>query len=226
MSIPVLEINDLRQTFIQGNTELKVLCGANLKVNLGEIVGLVGPSGSGKSTLLQIAGLLENAQEGTVKICGKAVNDLNDAGRTRIRRRELGFVYQYHHLLPEFSAKENIVLPQMIAGVSKYQAQKKADKLLEEMGLSNRAAHRPSRLSGGEQQRVAIARALANNPRLILADEPTGNLDPTTADHVFSLLLNLVKKSDLAALVATHNPKLVGTMDRTVKLEEGYLLPT
>ena len=178
MSDPVLQIKGLRQTFTQGNISLKVLRGADLEVRPGEIVALVGPSGSGKSTLLQIAGLLEKAQQGDVFIRGTSVNDLRDDARTRIRRQDLGFVYQYHHLLAEFSARENIVLPQMIAGVAKGAAQNKADDLLTTMGLNDRAIHRPARLSGGEQQRVAIARALANNPRLILADEPTGNLDP------------------------------------------------
>ena len=224
MSTPVLEIKGLRQTFHQGESPLEVLRGADLVVNSGEIVALVGPSGSGKSTLLQIAGLLEKAQEGEVSIHGTAVNDLKDDARTQIRRKDLGFVYQYHHLLAEFSARENIVLPQMIYGVSKSTAGKKADKFLEAMGLSDRATHRPARLSGGEQQRVAIARTLANDPTLLLADEPTGNLDPTTADHVFSLLVDLVTKSGVAALIATHNPDLAAKMDRTVRLEEGRLV--
>ncbi len=224
MSTPVLEIKGLRQTFHQGESPLEVLRGADLVVNSGEIVALVGPSGSGKSTLLQIAGLLEKAQEGEVSIHGTAVNDLKDDARTKIRRKDLGFVYQYHYLLAEFSARENIVLPQMISGVSKSTAGNKADELLEAMGLSDRATHRPARLSGGEQQRVAIARTLANDPTLLLADEPTGNLDPTTADHVFSLLVDLVTKSGVAALIATHNPDLAAKMDRTVRLEEGRLV--
>ena len=224
MSDPVLRIKGLRQTFTQGNIPLKVLRGANLEVRPGEIVALVGPSGSGKSTLLQIAGLLEKAQEGDVFIRGNAVNDLQDDARTSIRRQDLGFVYQYHYLLAEFSARENIMVPQMIAGVPKAGAQNKADDLLTAMGLIDRAMHRPARLSGGEQQRVAIARALANNPRLILADEPTGNLDPSTAEHVFSLLVNLTKKSGVAALIATHNQDLAAKMDRIVKLEGGKLL--
>ena len=224
MSEPVLQIKGLRQTFTQGDVSLEVLRDANLEVRSGEIVALVGPSGSGKSTLLQIAGLLEKAQKGDVVIEGTVVNGLRDNARTRIRRHGLGFVYQYHHLLAEFSARENIVLPQMIAGVPRAAAQMKADALLTAMGLSDRATHRPARLSGGEQQRVAIARALANNPRLILADEPTGNLDPSTADFVFSLLVALVKKSDVAALIATHNRDLASKMDRIVKLEGGMLL--
>ena len=224
MSDPVLELKGLHQTFTQGNIPLKVLRGANLEVRPGEIVALVGPSGSGKSTLLQIAGLLEKAQEGDVFIRGNAVNDLQDDARTSIRRQDLGFVYQYHYLLAEFSARENIMVPQMIAGVPKAGAQNKADDLLTAMGLIDRAMHRPARLSGGEQQRVAIARALANNPRLILADEPTGNLDPSTAEHVFSLLVNLTKKSGVAALIATHNQDLAAKMDRIVKLEGGKLL--
>ena len=226
MSDPVLQINGLRQTFTQGDVPLEVLRGADLEVRSGEIVALVGPSGSGKSTLLQIAGLLEKAQKGDVFIQGNAVNGLKDDARTLIRRKGLGFVYQYHHLLAEFSARENIVLPQMIAGVPITAAQNKADGLLTAMGLSDRATHRPARLSGGEQQRVAMARALANKPRLILADEPTGNLDPATADHVFSLLVDLVKKSGVAALIATHNPDLAAKMDRIVKLENGLLLAT
>ncbi len=224
MSDPVLQINGLRQTFTQGDVPLEVLRGADLEVRSGEIVALVGPSGSGKSTLLQIAGLLEKAQKGDVFIQGNAVNGLKDDARTLIRRKGLGFVYQYHHLLAEFSARENIVLPQMIAGVPKAAAQNNADALLAAMGLSDRVTHRPARLSGGEQQRVAIARALANNPRLILADEPTGNLDPATANHVFSLLMDLVKKSGVAALIATHNLDLAAKMDRIVKLEDGLLL--
>ncbi|MDG2033268.1 MAG: ABC transporter ATP-binding protein [Rhodospirillales bacterium] len=226
MSDPVLQIKGLRQTFTQGDVPLEVLRGADLEVRSGEIVALIGPSGSGKSTLLQIAGLLEKAQKGDVSIRGTAVNNLRDDARTQIRRQDLGFVYQYHHLLSEFSARENIMLPQMIAGVPKAAAQNKADNLLTAMGLSDRATHRPARLSGGEQQRVAMARALANNPRLILADEPTGNLDPATADHVFSLLVDLVKKSGVAALIATHNPDLAAKMDRIVKLENGLLLAT
>ena len=224
MPDPVLQIKGLHQTFTQGDVALEVLRGADLEVRSGEIVALVGPSGSGKSTLLQIAGLLEKAQQGDVFIRGISANDLRDDARTRIRRQDLGFVYQYHHLLAEFSARENIVLPQMIAGVAKGAAQNKADSLLTTMGLIDRAMHRPARLSGGEQQRVAIARALANNPRLILADEPTGNLDPATAAHVFSLLVNLVKKSGVAALIATHNQDLAAKMDRVVKLEGGMLL--
>ena len=224
MSDPVLQINGLRQTFTQGDVPLEVLRGADLEVRSGEIVALIGPSGSGKSTLLQIAGLLEKAQKGDVSIRGTAVNNLRDDARTQIRRQDLGFVYQYHHLLSEFSARENIVLPQMIAGVPKAAAQNNADALLAAMGLSDRVTHRPARLSGGEQQRVAIARALANNPRLILADEPTGNLDPATANHVFSLLMDLVKKSGVAALIATHNLDLAAKMDRIVKLEDGLLL--
>lgn len=224
MCDPVLQIKGLRQTFTQGDVPLEVLRGADLEVRSGEIVALVGPSGSGKSTLLQIAGLLEKAQKGDVIIQGTAVNALRDDARTRIRRQGLGFVYQNHHLLAEFSARENIILPQMIAGVPKAAAQNKADDLLMAMGLSDRATHRPARLSGGEQQRVAIARALANNPRLILADEPTGNLDPSTAGYVFSLLVDLVKKSGVAALIATHNLDLAAKMDRIVKLEEGILL--
>ncbi len=224
MSDPILQIKGLSQTFTQGDVRLEVLRGADLEVRSGDIVALVGPSGSGKSTLLQIAGLLEKVQKGDVFIQGIPVNDLSDDVRTRIRRQDLGFIYQYHHLLPEFSARENIVLPQMIAGMSKTAAQNRADELLTAMDLADRATHRPAQLSGGEQQRVAIARALANDPRLILADEPTGNLDPATAGHVFSLLLELVKKFEVAALIATHNPDLAARMDRVVKLKDGLIL--
>lgn len=224
MSETVLELRGITQTFHQGETALEVLQGADLAVHAGEIVALVGPSGSGKSTLLQITGLLEKPQGGDVVVKGQAANDLGDTARTMIRRRELGFVYQYHHLLAEFSARENIVVPQMIAGKAKSEAAKRADELLDAMGLSNRASHRPARLSGGEQQRVAIARALANEPAILLADEPTGNLDPTTADGVFQVLTKLVKESGVCGLIATHNPDLANRMDRIVKLEEGRLV--
>ena len=220
----VIELREIAKHYIMGEEGFYALEGINLDIHLNDYIAIVGSSGSGKSTLLQIAGLLEKAQKGDVIIQGTAVNDLRDDARTRIRRQGLGFVYQNHHLLAEFSARENIILPQMIAGVPKAAAQNKADNLLTAMGLSDRATHRPARLSGGEQQRVAMARALANKPRLILADEPTGNLDPATADHVFSLLVDLVKKSGVAALIATHNLDLAAKMDRIVKLEEGILL--
>ena len=223
MAHTILELIQVRQTFYQGGIPLKVLNGADLTLRSGEIVALVGPSGSGKSTLLQIAGLLEKAEEGEVLILGTAVNKLRDDLRTKIRSKDLGFVYQYHYLLAEFSARENIVIPQMIAGETKARARRKADDLLRDMNLTDRGAHRPARLSGGEQQRVAVARALANGPKLILADEPTGSLDPIAAQRVFSLLIDLVKKNGASALIATHNPELARQMDRVLHLENGKL---
>ncbi|HHZ76722.1 MAG TPA: ABC transporter ATP-binding protein [Rhodospirillales bacterium] len=223
--IDVLKLEDIRKTFFQGRTSLVVLNKANLKIQGGEMVGLIGPSGSGKSTLLQIAGLLENAEEGRVSILGVPMNKLDDNSRTKARGTDIGFVYQYHHLLAEFTALENIVLPQLISGKSKTQANNVANKLLASMQLSDRSTHRPARLSGGEQQRVAVARALANGPRLLLADEPTGNLDHDSAEQVFNLLVELVKKTGVAALIATHNPELAGKMDRVLRLENGILVP-
>tara|TARA_B100000749_G_C18281423_1_gene404546 strand:+ start:102 stop:779 length:678 start_codon:yes stop_codon:yes gene_type:complete len=223
--VDVLELEDIRKTFFQGRTSLVVLNKANLKIQGGEMVGLIGPSGSGKSTLLQIAGLLENAEEGRVSILGVPMNKLDDNSRTKARGTDIGFVYQYHHLLAEFTALENIVLPQLISGKSKTQANNVANKLLASMQLSDRSTHRPARLSGGEQQRVAVARALANGPRLLLADEPTGNLDHDSAEQVFNLLVELVKKTGVAALIATHNPELAGKMDRVLRLENGILVP-
>ena len=220
----VLELTEVRKTFYQGDTALQVLCGVDLTVNSGEIVALIGPSGSGKSTLLQISGVLEKAEEGVVSILGSTVNELSDNVRTKIRSKDLGFVYQYHHLLAEFNARENIVLPQMIAGKDKNEANIKADDLLSLMNLSDRATHRPARLSGGEQQRVAVARALANQPQLLLADEPTGSLDRTASDQVISLLLEQVRTTGIAALIATHNPNLARQMDRIVRLEKGKLV--
>ena len=223
--IDVLKLEDIRKTFFQGRTSLVVLNKANLKIQGGEMVGLIGPSGSGKSTLLQIAGLLENVEEGRVSILGVPMNKLDDNSRTKARGTDIGFVYQYHHLLAEFTALENIVLPQLISGKSKTQANNVANKLLASMQLSDRSTHRPARLSGGEQQRVAVARALANGPRLLLADEPTGNLDHDSAEQVFNLLVELVKKTGVAALIATHNPELAGKMDRVLRLENGILVP-
>jgi len=223
--VDVLELEDIRKTFFQGRTSLVVLNKANLKIQGGEMVGLIGPSGSGKSTLLQIAGLLESAEEGRVSILGVPMNKLDDNSRTKARGTDIGFVYQYHHLLAEFTALENIVLPQLISGKSKTQANNVANKLLASMQLSDRSTHRPARLSGGEQQRVAVARALANGPRLLLADEPTGNLDHDSAEQVFNLLVELVKKTGVAALIATHNPELAGKMDRVLRLENGILVP-
>ncbi|HIJ37510.1 MAG TPA: ABC transporter ATP-binding protein [Rhodospirillaceae bacterium] len=224
MSEPAaLRLDAIVRGFRQGIDRLRVLNGASLEVRAGEIVALVGPSGSGKSTLLQIAGLLEQPDDGEVYIGGVPSARLSDERRTGLRRRQLGFVYQYHHLLPEFSALENVVLPQMIAGISRDKAVSRGQELLERLGLAKRADHRPGQLSGGEQQRVALARALANEPCLLLADEPTGNLDPHTAEGVFAELLRLAKESGLAALVATHNPDLAARMDRRVTLKEGRL---
>ena len=220
----VLELKGVKRTFKQGRNELEVLRNINLTINPGELVALVGPSGSGKSTLLHIAGLLEDPTEGEVSICGETCKGMNDDERTRIRRENLGFVYQYHHLFPEFSALENIVIPQMIGGLSKRAARERARELLGYMGLSERETHRPARLSGGEQQRVAIARALANVPRVLLAAEPTGNLDPDTAHEVFKLFLTIARGAGLAALIATHNDTLARSMDRIVRLEHGELI--
>jgi lipoprotein-releasing system ATP-binding protein len=224
MSNIILELKKLTRTFKQGQDELHVLKEANLNIRAGEIVALVGPSGAGKSTLLQTAGLLEKPDSGLIFIDGVDATNLNDDAKTSLRRDHLGFVYQYHHLLPEFSAEENIIIPQMISGKSKSEARIRALELLEAVGLSKRAVHRPAELSGGEQQRIAIARALANKPKLLLADEPTGNLDPTTSAHVFDLLLNEVRKEGLAALIATHNPVLAQRMDRIIHLEDGHLI--
>ncbi len=224
MSEAVLTLGGVVRTFHQGRTPLEVLRGIDLDVREGEIVALVGPSGSGKSTLLHIAGLLEAPDAGDVVICGESSRIFDDDARTRLRRHNIGFVYQYHHLLPEFSALENILIPQIIAGMDRARARARAMELLEWLGLSDRASHRPGRLSGGEQQRVAMARALANAPRLLLADEPTGNLDPGTAGDVFSVLLRLTRGAGLAALVATHNPDLAARVDRIVRLENGVLV--
>ncbi len=224
MSDPALRLESLRRSFRQGVDSLDVLRGAELSVAPGEIVALVGPSGAGKSTLLHIAGLLERPDSGEVLIAGEACGGLSDDRRTELRRVHLGFVYQYHHLLPEFSALENIVLPQMIAGKPRAVAGERARELLDLMGLAPRAEHRPGQLSGGEQQRVAIARALANGPKVLLADEPTGNLDPHTSETVFDELLRLAREAGLAALIATHNPDLARRMDRTVRLEDGLLV--
>ncbi|MEC8053539.1 MAG: ABC transporter ATP-binding protein [Pseudomonadota bacterium] len=206
-----------------GSRRLEVLRGVDLTIKAGEIVALVGPSGAGKSTLLHIAGLLEKPDSGQVVLDGHDYSQAGEAARTQARRAYLGFVYQFHHLLPEFSALENIVLPQMIAGLSRRQAGARALDLLRMVGLETRANHRPAKLSGGEQQRVAIARAIANVPRLLLADEPTGNLDPGTAGHVFEQLRGIAKAAGLAALVATHNLDLAGQMDRVLTLRDGHL---
>jgi lipoprotein-releasing system ATP-binding protein len=224
MSEPALQLRDVQRRFAQGGGGLHVLRGASLRLERGEAVALVGPSGAGKSTLLHVAGLLEPPDSGQVLVDGEDGARLGDAGRTLIRRRKLGFVYQFHHLLPEFSALENVIVPQMIAGTPRAVAARRAAELLERVGLSARASHRPGRLSGGEQQRVAIVRAIANAPRVLLADEPTGNLDPSTAGTVFAELIRLVRDTGLAVLMATHNPELAARMDRTLRLEDGVLV--
>ena len=224
MSEAVLELRDVSRSFRQGAGRLEVLRQVSLAVQPGEIVALIGPSGAGKSTLLQISGLLEPPTSGEILIKGEPAGRLSDARRTELRRTAIGFVYQYHHLLPEFSAVENVILPQMIAGLSRGKARGRALELLAMVGLSQRAEHRPAQLSGGEQQRVAMARALANGPALLLADEPTGNLDHTTADGVFSMLVKLVRAVGLGALVATHNLALADQMDRILALDDGRLV--
>jgi len=221
MSEPALALEGVTRSFGQGAGELRVLAGADFAIGAGEMVAIVAPSGAGKSTLLHIAGLLERPQSGEVRIGGEACGPLSDDRRTAIRRKTLGFVYQFHHLLPEFSALENVVIPQMIAGTNRRHAAEKGRKLLAHLGLAERAGHRPGQLSGGEQQRVALARALANDPRVLLADEPTGNLDPHTAETVFEELVRLVRGAGLAALVATHNFELARRMDRIVRLVDG-----
>jgi lipoprotein-releasing system ATP-binding protein len=221
---PVLEIRDLVRTYPQANGVLEVFKGANAVIRRGEIVTLVGPSGAGKSSLLHIAGLLEAPTSGEVLIQGRSVASLSDKDRTSIRRSALGFVYQFHHLLPEFTAAENVMMPMRLNGLSRAAARSEAMRLLDLVGLTPRAAHRPAKLSGGEQQRVAIARALANRPKLLLADEPTGNLDPKTADRVFDVLMGIVRAEGLAALIATHNHKLINFTDRTLLLHEGRLV--
>jgi lipoprotein-releasing system ATP-binding protein len=221
---PVLFLHHVERRFRQGSSYLEILRQADLALWPGQSVALVGPSGAGKSTLLHVAGLLEKPDAGEVYISRAPTAHMADEARTQIRRVEIGFVYQFHHLLPEFSALENIMLPQMIRGLSKAEASERATALLAYLGLHDRSKHRPAELSGGEQQRVAIARAVANAPRILLADEPTGNLDPKTADHVFAALTALVKASGLAALVATHNMELASRMDRRVTLQEGKIV--
>lgn len=223
MSDPALSLQGVCKTYGAGRAAVEVLRGVDLTLQAGEIVALVAPSGAGKSTLLHIAGLLDSADSGEVLIGGRAMTRLADAERTAARRAEVGFVYQAHHLLPEFSAAENIILPQRAAGISLADAEKRAASLLESVGLAKRATHRPGELSGGEKQRVAIARALANRPRVLLADEPTGNLDVETSETVFALLLNLAREEGLAAFIATHNPDLAARMDRVARLESGKL---
>jgi lipoprotein-releasing system ATP-binding protein len=220
---PALELREVRKVFRQGGGELTVLNGIDLELPAGEIVALVGPSGAGKSTMLHVAGLLERPDGGAVMIEGRDCGGLSDEHRTLLRRRALGFVYQFHHLLPEFSALENVMLPQMIAGIGRAAARDKAAVLLERVGLAARLSHRPARLSGGEQQRVALVRALANDPKILLADEPTGNLDHTTGENVMAILIEIVRDQGLAALIATHNLELAARLDRIVTLEDGRL---
>ncbi len=224
MSEAVLTLEGVEKTYLKGAPgEVRVLSGLDLTVARGEVVALVAPSGAGKSTLLHIAGLLDTADAGTVAIGGKVMTGLSDRARTAARRNDVGFIYQFHHLLPEFTAEENIVLPQLANGVLRAGADARARDLLARVGVGHRAAHRPAELSGGEQQRVAFCRALANQPKLLLADEPTGNLDPATADQVFDALMEIVRETGLAALIATHNLDLAARMDRVLRLEAGHL---
>lgn len=223
MSEAILQTRALKRSFTQGDVTIHVLRGVDLAVQPGEIVALLGPSGSGKSTLLQAVGLLEGGFEGSICLKGEEAASLDDDGRTRLRRELLGFIYQFHHLLPEFSALENVVLPQLVFGLDMAKARSRAEELLGILGLGQRLDHRPAKLSGGEQQRVAVARALANRPPLILADEPTGNLDEKTADTVLAELLKLVRGEGSAALIATHNERLAARMDRVVRLHDGIL---
>jgi lipoprotein-releasing system ATP-binding protein len=220
-SAPVLALQGIRRRFVQGQAVLDVLQGIDLVLPRGTVAALVGPSGTGKSTLLHISGLLERPSAGEVMIEGRSCNALGDAERTRLRRERIGFVYQFHHLLPDFTALENVAMPRLIAGRPTREAEEQAAALLGRLGLAARLDHRPARLSGGEQQRVAIARALANRPSLILADEPTGNLDPKTAEEVFAILLAVVRDTGTAALIATHNPELAARMDAMFRLTEG-----
>jgi lipoprotein-releasing system ATP-binding protein len=221
---PVLYLHGIERHYRQGDDTLDILRGAQLAAWVGQSIALIAPSGAGKSTLLHIAGLLEHPDAGEVYVRGVATSALSDIERTKIRRNDIGFVFQAHHLLPEFSAVENVMLPQMIRGLSKSQARKRASELLSYLGLKERLEHRPAELSGGEAQRVAIARAVANAPRVLLADEPTGNLDPHTADHVFSAMTQLVRASGLAAIIATHNMDLARRMDRRVTIREGVVV--
>jgi lipoprotein-releasing system ATP-binding protein len=218
-----VEIIGLKRAFTQGSIVIEVLRGVDLSIARGEIVALLGPSGSGKSTLLQAVGLLEGGFDGSIRIKGEEAAQLDNEGRTRLRRDALGFVYQFHHLLPDFSAVENVVLPQLIHGATQAGANERAASLLGSLGLAKRLDHRPSELSGGEQQRVAVARALANRPALVLADEPTGNLDEATADVVLAEFLRLVRGEGSAALIATHNERIAAKMDRVVRLHDGVL---
>jgi len=223
MSRPVLELRGVVREYRSEASVLRVLDGANMVLNPGELVGLVGPSGSGKSTLLHTAGLLEKAESGTVLLDGEDCTRASEDVRTRLRRDKLGFVYQFHHLLPEFDARDNIAMPLMVGGVPRRAAREKAELLLEEMGLKDRMRHQPGQLSGGEQQRVAIARALSNDPKLVIADEPTGNLDPATTDRVFASLVRMARSEGAAVLIATHNHGLTRHMDHVLTLSDGKL---
>ncbi len=221
---PALSLKNITRTYGEGHAQLRVFDQAHMDLMPGELVALIGPSGAGKSSLLHIAGLLEAPDSGEVFIGGREVAHANDQQRTLVRRSEIGFVYQFHHLLPEFSALENVMMPQRISGCSKEQARERADDLLNKLGLAKRSSHRPMELSGGEQQRVAIARAVANTPSVLLADEPTGNLDPRTADGVYSEFLRMIAEEGLTALIATHNMELSQQMDRIVRMEDGKLI--
>jgi len=226
MNEPVLELSGVTKAYNRGKpSEVAVLNGIDLTVARAEVVALMAPSGAGKSTLLHIAGLLDTADAGGVRIAGRDMTGQGDGARTAVRRTDLGFVYQFHHLLPEFSAAENIILPQLANGVARGAAEARAAALLARVGLGDRATHRPAELSGGEQQRVAFCRALANGPKLLLADEPTGNLDPGTSEQVFAVLIETVRATGLAALIATHNPDLAARMDRVVRLDRGRVVP-
>lgn len=220
---PIVALSGLKRSFEQGGQRIEVLRGVDLTIMPGEIVALLGPSGSGKSTMLQAVGLLEGGFEGSISLVGQRAETLASDERTKLRREHLGFVYQFHHLLPDFDARENVVMPQMILGTPRAEAEARADSLLTSLGLGGRLTHRPSQLSGGEQQRVAVARALANRPELVLADEPTGNLDEHTSDAVLSQFLELVRGEGSAGLVATHNERLAARMDRVVRLKDGLL---
>jgi lipoprotein-releasing system ATP-binding protein len=222
--VPVIYLHEIKRQYMQGEAPLVILDGAKLALWAGQSVALVAPSGSGKSTLLHIAGLLESPDDGEVYVAGAPTSQLSDMERTHIRRNDIGFVYQSHRLLPEFSALENVMLPQMIRGLKRSETIKRSSEILAYLGLADRIKHRPAELSGGEQQRVAIARAVANAPRALLADEPTGNLDPNTADHVFQALMQLVKATRVAMLIATHNMELAGRMDRRVSLVDGQVV--
>jgi lipoprotein-releasing system ATP-binding protein len=222
--VPVIYLHEIKRQYVQGEQPLVILDGAKLALWAGQSVALVAPSGSGKSTLLHIAGLLESPDDGEVYVAGAPTSQLSDMERTQIRRNDIGFVYQSHRLLPEFSALENVMMPQMIRGLKRSETIKRSSEILGYLGLGDRIKHRPAELSGGEQQRVAIARAVANAPRALLADEPTGNLDPNTADHVFQALMQLVKATSVAMLIATHNMELAGRMDRRVSIANGQIV--